>query len=217
MIPTPKTPNEHSTLRSTNFISEKDSMLSYGNQSYDNEDISFLSEIKNNTTQTYCRINPLGASVGAVFIDPDLDELCLAKEPIEDEEVENSDTWPIHGIFDLISNPGNESSSPKYILQSEVWTSFSEWFNQRHAAQSGSLAAVAFGCFGSGKSYTLFGDSTSSSDKGIIPRWLEHIFDPSSVFDPLVVQFSMMMIVEEEIYDILQVMNGWKSITIKII
>ena len=193
--------------------------VSFGLRSIENDESTANFDRTSNFAHTYCRVNPFLFSTGSVFIEQELDELCLSKDAFE-EVLENTvslnyESFAIPGVLDAIYNQDSESEVPHFVSQEQVFIDLMGWLKARYSSGAGSLAILALGPASSGKSYTLFGNN-NSRERGVLPRLISYLFDEKNEIFPFSVQISAMMVVEEEIYDLLEVINTFTFPTFRV-
>jgi hypothetical protein len=135
---------------------------------------------RDNLVQSLPRVNKNGFIKDSIYINHENNEVELIRE----KPKAIPDSWVLDDSVDSIPNKDTKTDiiqEDHFASQDEVWLKIHEALNQRFELQTASVAILAVGGSGSGKSYTMFGSSVNETEKGIIPRFAEYAFQPSVV------------------------------------
>ena len=150
----------------------------------------------------YTRINPIGFQKDLIYIDTDLNEIFLEKEAnINDGN--DQESWILDGFLDPILGLECEESST-FCTQEQLWEKVLGWYIPRFLSNVASVSIVTLGTQGSGKSYSLFG-KPCARERGVVPRWMEMIFDSTCPVNAIMVQLTMLLAANEIVYDLFEV------------
>ena len=136
---------------------------------------------------TYCRVNPsCGLKSGSIHIDKEFNEVLLHREA-DPLNKHSKNTYAVDSVFDHIPRPndhhhgGTDSKGKKlkaknqFASQEEVWDNVRNQIDRRLQEERSEINVMALGGTGSGKTYTLFGES-NMKDMGVCPRFINHVF-----------------------------------------
>lgn len=160
------------------------------------------------SSQVYsiCRVCPLGFVDGAIRTSTILNHV----ELLSSGNAKDYTSWKLHKVFDNLaqikSSKSSKEDQQQFSSQDEVWKEIQLKVNDFFLEKQSQLSIVAFGCPGSGKSFTLFGDS-SYEKRGIVPRFVEGLFHGPKATTVTHVQLQMFIIWNDQIIDLLNPMK----------
>ena len=177
----------------------------------------------NKVIRTLIRVNPSsGFKVGHVYIDNEYNEVVVAREASILHTKATNKSFVVDTALDIIPK-GNDFAGKKiksvFVSQQVVWDNIRVMLDRRFQEGGSDIMILANGSSGSGKTYTLFGES-NYEDRGVVPRFVDYIFDhqgknkykeaedsdPSTIHAQQVF-LSMTLICGEELVDLLHVNN----------
>ena len=130
---------------------------------------------RENLVESISRVNKRGYNEKSVDIIRDLNQVQLHR-PDSFKLYSNAHQLPIE-VFSLDDTIDNiDINNHSFSTQDEIYERFKISLYKRRAINSPSIAVLALGGSGSGKSYTLFGNCDDNDNRGILPRFLEEIF-----------------------------------------
>ncbi len=159
---------------------------------------------RENLVESISRVNKRGYIAKSVNIIRDLNQVQLHR-PDSFKLYSNTYQLPIESfsLDDTVDNIENDSNIV-FCSQDDVYDRFKISLYKRRTIDSPSIAVLALGGSGSGKSYTLFGNCDENNNRGILPRFLEEVFFNSEFnhFNASHVQIGGFLVNNEQIIDL---------------
>lgn len=97
-------------------------------------------------------------------------------------------------------NAANDSN--RFGSQELVWQKVRTVCDSRLCLDNSTVSILCAGSHGSGKTFTLVGEVDNPDAHGIIPRFVEYAFDPTSIVAASNIQLQMVLIYNEKIVDL---------------
>jgi len=177
--------------------------------------------------QCLCRVNPkCGYKSGTVNVDSEFNEVSVSRGNSAIHKA-SSKSYVVDAVLDIMPGKDDEKGldgkkvKTQWASQAKVFEQVRTMVDRRVQEEGSDILVLANGASGSGKTYTMFGES-NFEDKGIVPRFVDYIYKHKGKSRYLAVEdiadappalaankvlLSMMLISGEQMTDLLHVNN----------
>lgn len=181
--------------------------------------------------QTLCRVNPKsGYKAGTINVDTEYNEVSISRGNSVIHKA-SSKSYVVDAVLDVMpgkyADPSADGKKPKTVwaTQSKVFDQVRTMIDRRAQDEGSDILILANGASGSGKTYTMFGES-NFEDRGIVPRFVDYIYkhqgknrylavediaDAPPALQANKVLLSMMLVSGEQMTDVLHVNNPLRT------